>query len=314
MPRQFIKTASDQYSPVADSFGTIIPQSLPICRINKLPTSYSSDWWNINLAQMAGWEQPFCTVFSNYVLINETGVYSINSGTGNKEKTKITWFAILLTKLNGGDSLLGEIYYDGSDESTLNVAVPCVFLEAGEIITLKMYGAIDFTSEQTPLEICKLVQNTPYIVANKGALVSGTNFGEISINPDTGIMNVIDDWENITNDYKDHMTTTVFNWNDKASSSFSAYKYGHMIILNWCGGSDAYNNVALTQPSTGSLTVATISKYLPISNSFANIIIANGSSILIQLIKDGKFNFAYFNTIAVRSAYCVGQMIYLTNN
>jgi hypothetical protein len=254
-------------------------------------------------------------VSNNAIVINEDGVYAIYSGKGSRSNNQNSWLQILAVFPDNTLHAIAENFYSGGDASLCTVGCECITLKAGTKLYLRMYGTYsNFTSEQSPLEICKLIQQVPYLIAKKGALVSGANPGEISIDSDTGKMKLIDNWVDITDDYKDHLTSTVFNWYDKNYGTLLAYKYGRMVILNWGGGQTGGNKISLTQPASGGLTVASISKYKPVYTVSALIVVANGVTIMLQLTSGGNFNFTYFSTFAVNAAFPVGQMIYLTND
>jgi hypothetical protein len=158
--------------------GVLVPMDLPTSRINKLATTASSGWWPISLAQEAGAKLPFCTVVNgNAIRIDEDGVYAIHSGYGIKGDKNGQFFEIMAYFPDNSAKELAMIFYTAGDISLGNVGCPCVTLYAGTRLQFRMYNTVsNFVSEVTPIEICKLIQRTPYIIANKGALVFGGAF------------------------------------------------------------------------------------------------------------------------------------------
>jgi hypothetical protein len=170
MAKEYIKN-NDGTETLIGSTTDYIPVGLPTSRINKIATTASSvSWWPISLSQIAGAEQPFCTVTSDgkSIRIEESGVYAIHSLVGTKSTNSGNFFEIRAILPNNTEIILAETYYSSGDVSFGSLGCPCVSLEAGTLLFFMIHGNTNNYVTASPIEICKLVSGPSFQFNNEG--------------------------------------------------------------------------------------------------------------------------------------------------
>jgi hypothetical protein len=185
MAEEYIKKSSG-LMPVGNTQGLMIPQDLPYASIPYLsttvPTNTNTD---LNLGDFIV-SHPFVTKSGNTLVVQEDGVYIVDMGGLNTPSgVTLRWVFIML---NTSTYLRGSMV-EGDTQDVSFFPITLVNLKKDDRLTFRAFnhGAATYTNYR-PITICQLKRDVPYIIANKGALVSSPNSGNIAFDVDTGIM------------------------------------------------------------------------------------------------------------------------------
>jgi hypothetical protein len=166
-----VKINNDGQSiPMGDTQGIMIPQDLPLVKVALAATS-ANKITICNLGDIIQ-SQPFIEKSGNNLIIKEAGIYLIDFGTVLRSSSSQQWYYI---QKNSFDIKQG--YYSSGDGSGEDTPIGFAEFDVGDILTFAMYtGSITGSDANNPAKICQLKRNAPYIIANKGALISGGAF------------------------------------------------------------------------------------------------------------------------------------------
>ncbi|MDR1288257.1 MAG: hypothetical protein LBK08_11665 [Treponema sp.] len=187
---QTIKHRNDgSYYEQGNTQGLLIPEDLPLAKIPIASTSYSAATGKaLNLGDFIK-PQPFVEKSGNTLVIKEDGLYLIDFGQVIQSLSGSTRNYYIL--INGTERK--STNYAGGSSGDMSTPIFLVDLKVNDTIRFDMYAVEANTfipDNNNPIRVCQLKRTVPYLVANKGALVSSDEVGKVKIDADDGTMNI----------------------------------------------------------------------------------------------------------------------------
>jgi hypothetical protein len=175
MPLTIKHKADGTFYEQGDTQGLMIPEDLPLAKIVISSTTYTANSGKpLNLGNFSQ-TQPFVEKSGNALVIKEDGLYLIDFGAVIQSATNAS--RVYYININSVERK--SISYDGGASGNMATPVFLVDLRANDTVEFEVYTAVANTFTQddyNPIRICQLKRNAPYMIANKGALVSGGGF------------------------------------------------------------------------------------------------------------------------------------------
>jgi hypothetical protein len=152
-----------------DTQGIIVPEDLPYAAIPYANTSCSNNT-RLNLDSFTKESSFIAKSGTNQLVIKEAGLYLVDFGAVNRNSSSNIWYYI--NKNNNNYKASNYMGNNGLNQVTPICVLEC---EVNDVIDFQVY----WVGTVTPLRdviIVQLKRTSPFIIANKGALVSGGAF------------------------------------------------------------------------------------------------------------------------------------------
>jgi hypothetical protein len=270
-----VKINNDGQSiPMGDTQGLLIPQDVLFCKTNRTNTITASTEtkFPVNFNSGENW------VDNGDIVITETGVYELSYvlvfSSASSDGLRSSFLKINNTSIDDSSCTNFAISYHWSWLNNTCIRK----LNAGDRISLWFKAnetSFTVSTNRGYLSATLLKKNMPYIIANKGALVSSPDSGKVSFNDD-GIMTMNETVENITADFLSGWTAGALTLN-----AFYALKRGPLMMIQGVG----CNITALTNNKL----MGTITKYKPLLGIIVNTLIEGQQSIPIAITGAGEW-------------------------